>query len=342
MKPLLHRPTHSRRLYLPSLWVWGVWLLFTAGLAALFSTNPALEWRHPVAVAAVAGVVLLVGSLLIGQVLWWLSERRHAVFDLIFVGILGCGFLAGAIYSKDARYAHEQELARQMEELRDALRKRQNRRAAEALDQVRQRERLQADARFERYRDRLSADEIETLRALDREMLDQLDAAAERYRKTLRDNAVSGPARWLRMTRLDELEVERAAQLAIYEQTRVFMDFLDRFGDAYAARIEAAGLSERARLAAIAEKERILQDWEALEIRELRELDVAIAGVAVELITLLIDNWGRWQLDPESNQLDFVDPALREAFMVRLEGLRMLSRRQDAIRAASEVARPVR
>jgi hypothetical protein len=69
-----------------------------------------------------------------------------------------------------------------------------------------------------------------------------------------------------------------------------------------------------ARRIAVAELQRILNDWDASGAYLVRELDVAFLQVSTDAVSFLANHFDRWNFDPRAGGLQFDEPRHRQAF----------------------------
>ena len=168
-------------------------------------------------------------------------------------------------------------------------------------------ERARTD-RFVQYEGRIPDDTLNQLRELDRKMQEEVQAQADAYSRALEDNPTHGPDDWIHYRTLDQLEMERTAFQALYQQTRAFTQFIEDFEERYTGEIESLQLQPPADRIAIAEMERILQGWKQARVYDLRKLDVEFFANALRILDLLREAWGHWSYSPRDKVVQFDNP----------------------------------
>lgn len=197
---------------------------------------------------------------------------------------------------------HELALAQALQQARQGMQGLQQTRA-ESIRTTAQF--TQPGDRFERHRNRLSAEELAWLIAIDERHHTRLQRVADLYREVLASHDFSGPEQWVRIASRSLLDEERAQYLRLFEASRAFLQVVETLEAQYLADIAAHELSETARLVAIAELERVLLEFRATDLLRIRQLDVALTETSLELLDHLRLSWGRWQLDTAESRLRF-------------------------------------
>ncbi len=309
-----------------------VWL--AAGYTWVTAWYPAAAWLQ--GAAAKWGWPALVA---LGAV--WALWRRRARGDPVAAGwavfaAAGCLLLAPLIVAREQQLAADRAADTAVARLRERLRLEQAR-----LEQLRRAEAAARRARgsadrFVQYEGRLPAADLEALRRLDARMQEEVRERAGRYAAALASHTTLGPEAWVRFRTLAELERERDAHRLLYEETRAFTQFVESFEERYTTAITELGLAPPADRVAVAEMERILQDWRRSRLFELRQLDVEILAAALRALDILRDAWGQWEYNPRENEVHFGDPAREAAFHRALQELADLSGRLNALRGAQQ------
>jgi hypothetical protein len=321
----------AARFYWPDSIAW----LFAGVLALPFlwfcSLYASVPWARGPAWMAGALLVAWALSMLLAQPLWRLSSRRRPVFRLVWPALFGSCLVAFLLAAREAQHRDDTALNARMAALRQGVRNQAARQAAQALAELEDRaQRARAD-RFVQYEGRIEDSLLDTLRALDREMQEAFAARADRFRAVLAETDVRGPESWIRARQPEELIAERNGYQRLYEEGRALLLYIDGFADAYRARIDALALQPPADRIAIAELERILQFWEAGNMRAVREIDVEATAVALQILDLLRQEWGRWQFDSVRQRITFASLETEYSFA------RLLSQWQELLTAGKEL-----
>ncbi|HSH08927.1 MAG TPA: hypothetical protein VK995_00970 [Oceanipulchritudo sp.] len=234
--------------------------------------------------------------------------------------------LAREVQSKADAHARE-ELVALREKLKLAQLRLQQEREAVVADRQ---ERAKTD-RFVQYEGRIPDETLQALRELDARMQAEVQSQADAYARALAVNPTRGPDDWVLFRTLDQLEVERAAHQALYQQTRAFTQFIESFEERYTAEINDLQLQPPADRIAIAELERILQMWERTRVYDLRILDVELLASTLNLLDTLRDAWGQWSYNPREKNITFTDPAREAAFHQALLRIKAIIAELDVI-----------
>jgi hypothetical protein len=250
-------------------------------------------------------------------------------------GLLGCLLVVPLIFAREQQArldaAETARLVSMREELKLEQRRREQARRAEEADRQ---ERARTD-RFVQYEGRIPARDLDALRLLDARMRGEVEAIAGKYAEALKRHPTKGPGDWIRSRTLKQLDAERAAHQALYQQTRAFAEFTESFEQRYSSAIEKLGLRPPADRVAIAEMERILQAWDQSRLLTLRQLDVQALATALRALDILRKEWGNWSFDPRTDQLVFQQPGPEAAFHQALHDLQLISEEVSSITAAS-------
>jgi hypothetical protein len=230
------------------------------------------------------------------------------------VAVAGCLLLVPLIIAREHQAKVDREAESVVQENRDALRLAQQRRNQQIREVELDRRERAKDDRFVQYEGRIPSEMIQAMRELDKRMLDDVQSHAKAYQEALNNNPTTGPDDWVQFRTLDQVEVELSAHKALYEKTRAFNQFIESFEDTYSAAIDAMNLQSPADRVAIAELQRILQDWERSRLYELRRLDVKLLGSTIRALSILSDQWGRWAYLPREQRVQFEDPSQQAGF----------------------------
>lgn len=330
------RGNHSGFVFVPSFWVWIVYCATVLSALWWMRTYPQSEITQDgfVSLLYIGGVA--VASWMVAQLCWIISNQTHGIFNFIQLGLMGCGLLGLLIVARDLQFQHDDQIDRQNHERRLALSRRAIARAqAEYDDTVDRWERFKKD-RFVRYEDQVPEDALNQIRQADAEIVESIDVARERYESILENNPTDRPESWSRISTLDELEVERSYNIAVYEATRSYNDFLDGLEETYQSKVDSMELEPEFRKIAVAEMARFLQTWEYSGAHEYRRLDVEICGVAIKALELLRDGWGEWHYDQASSRIRFDSPDLEFRFSQLANEANLMLREQDKVRRHME------
>lgn len=287
-----------------------------AGIAFYFLVGfyPAVEWiQQPVMAIVFPACVVLIAWLLI--LLQW--QFRWGDATQVGWGVFafaGCLLLVPLSIAREGQAAFDEQTRQSIQTARKELRLRQLRRIEEVREILEDRQERAKSDRFVQYEGRISADLLDKLREMDQRMLTAVEQQAAAYQEALDRNPTLGPEEWIRFRTRDQFEIERSAHLALYEQARAFTQFVESFEETYKAEIQAIGLQPPADRIAIAEMERILQDWERSRLYELRRLDVKLLGEAIKCINILLQDWGSWSYQPRERRVAFDNPQSEAAF----------------------------
>jgi hypothetical protein len=230
------------------------------------------------------------------------------------LAIAGCLLLVPLIIAREHQAKVDKEAESLVQENREALRLAQQRRNQQIREVELDRQKRAKDDRFVQYEGRIPSQMIQAMRELDKRMLDDVQSHAKAYQEALNDNPTTGPDDWVQFRTLDQVEVELSAHKALYEKTRAFNQFIESFEDTYSAAIEAMNLQSPADRVAIAELQRILQEWKRSRLYELRRLDVKLLGSTIRALSILSDQWGRWEYLPREQRVQFEDPRQQAGF----------------------------
>lgn len=277
----------------------------------------------------VAGWVGL--SYLLTALLWIRSARERSTYDPVLLALVACGGLGLLIHGRTLQVAHDAEITARLAESRRTLS------AATPRTEPPPADTWQAmGERFERYAGNLDRATIESLQAVDREILEELARTLDRWVAAQEATAGLSPDTWLLRTRRDDLEADRDGFAAAYAATRAVLDQLESLEDRYTAAWASLDLDDRTRRIAIAETERILQDPALQRIEQLRALEVDLLALALEAINTLLMHWSRWRFDTGVNRLTFEQTAVEAAFFGSLFEMEIAA---EALRRAEAEAR---
>ncbi len=230
------------------------------------------------------------------------------------LSLAGCMLLTPLIIARENQAGIQLSTSQFMDDARQAIRLRQLKENEEIKAQIASRKERSKTDRFVQYEGRIPDDLLDKLRQLDADMLQDVKSHADRYQQALDANVTLGPDAWVRFRRIDQLSVEIAKHKDLYEQTRAFSQFVESFEASYMKRIEDLDLQPPADRVAIAELERILQEWERTRLYELRRLDVQLLGSALKALNILSDEWGKWSYNTRDNVVEFEDPSKEADF----------------------------
>lgn len=271
------------------------------------------------------------GCLLLGWGFLFLPLLRPGRPDFLTrafsaVALGGILLLLPLLLARERQLGLDAEVSRELAELREEVRLQEARRRQEKREESEQSRRGEEPDRFSRYEGRLPDLSLEKLREIDGRMRVLLQDQAEAYRRALREIPVRGPQEWMRFRTLDELETEIARHRDLYEKTRQFTELFESFEQRYLEALDEADLQGAARRIAIAELERILQNWRREEAYELRKLDVQALGSALQALQALRDNWGEWSYLPRENRLRFERPSQQQRFLHAVDRLERIQK----------------
>lgn len=325
-----------KHLYWPNLRV----LLILAGISLVYfvamAFYPAVDWaRNPRTVVTWWAVGIAAGWSLT-QLLWLFSGRSSSIFHWVFAGLL-CSVWVGMLgMAREEQYQFEKAWVETVKETRQQMRARAAREAAQALEELRERERSLEDDRFAQYEGRVDREGLLAVRELDAEMRQRLEEQMDAYRRVVVEYPLRGPETWLRFQTIDRLEQERSAYSEHLRQSRGLLAFLQSFRDRYEEEIEALELPESVRRVALAELQRILNLWEVTHMREVRELDIALFEQAVEGLDILRGNWDGWNWNPRESQVVFDSRRVEESFWERVQNMQLILSELDELTGGDE------
>lgn len=226
----------------------------------------------------------------------------------------GCLLLIPLIIAREqqARVDAVEEAA--VQDNREALRLAQQKRIQQIREENLDRQERARDDRFVQYEGRIPSEMIQAMRELDQRMLEDVQAHADAYQQALDSNPTNGPDDWVQFRTLDQVEVELVAHKTLYEKTRAFNQFIDSFEDTYSNAIDILNLQPPADRVAVAELQRILQEWKRSRLYELRRLDVKLLASTIRALSILSDQWGSWRYIPREQRVQFDDPRQQAGF----------------------------
>lgn len=315
--------------------VWWTWL--AAGIIGLFGRSalvafPAATWTGDAEWMLLLAIVALCGAWAATTFLALFSEGLSILYQFLFLAFWGMAVMGAYVYAREVQTGLNEQLIAQMVENRQRLRQRAVAEAREAETEEGAREERLRNDRFSRYAGRVKPEVLEQMRAVDDQILAEMRAAADRYKAVLEANPVEGPEGWLRVATLDELELWRSRNQAVYEASRAYNDFLDGLEERYNERLEALALEPPADRYAIAEMERLLQYWEYSGARDQRALDAELSATALRALDLLRDAWGEWKFDRASSRVTFKDPGVEMRFFSLIEEGQMIDQQRSRLR----------
>lgn len=320
----------------PAFWTILGLLALLLGAIAVLRGFPATGWLSRPGMIAGFCAAALGTSWLFTQALWSFSDRSRFVFQFILLGIWGSFLLSGLLLAREVQLAHDRRMVEEVNEARLALRQRAIEQAKQALAETEERRRRLEEDRFARYEDRVDAETLDRMRAADSEIVESMQAAADRYRSVLAANPTRGPEAWLRISNREELEKERQHTQAIYESSRAYVDFLNGLAQRYQAKLDELALDSPADRYAVAEMERLLQTWDHSGAQEIRELDVAISTISLRALDLLREHWGQWHFDRANSRVIFENPGHEMAFIQLLREAAQMVSEQERLRRRYE------
>jgi len=218
------------------------------------------------------------------------------------------------IFAREQQAGSDMAAQDRITQSRESLRLQRLRKAEEVKEQIADRQERAKTDRFVQYEGKIPADLLDTMRELDAAMLEDVKSHADSYRQALDANPTLGPDAWVRFRRIDQLSLEIAKYKDLYERTRAFAQFVESFEEQYSSKIDALNLQPPADRIAVAELQRILQEWERSKIYELRRLDVKLLGSALAALNILSDEWGSWSYDPRDQNIVFENKEKEAAF----------------------------
>lgn len=321
----------ARGLFVPSWWSWLLAFAFGLWVATALGGCPTVPWIQNKPLLVLMGVGTLIGAWFLAALLWLFSDGARMLFQFVFLGLWGSFALGALAVARDYQLQADRAIVEKINSARLALRQQAIERAKQALDERIAREDRIKEDRFARYEAEVDEVTLGRMRALDAEIVAELTTAAEKYEAVLAANDIEGPSAWLRVATIDELEVSRSRNQAIYEASRAYNDFLDGLEERYNTRVEALALDPPADRFAIAEMERLLQFWEHSGARDFRRLDSEICGIALQALDLLRQHWGEWRFDRADSRVVFQNPSVEFQFFQLLNEAEMLVREQTRI-----------
>lgn len=287
-------------------------LLFACGYHFLTGWYPEVDWIQgdfmsrvwPVFWAFIGTVIVIFVSL---------DKRADPVMGAWgAMALVGCMLVFPLILARE-KQAEVQRVSNEfIKQARDSIRLQHLRKREEMKETIADRSERAKTDRFVQYEGRIPDDLLTKMRELDAAMLQDVRSHADSYQKTLDANVTLGPDAWVRFRRIDQLSVEIARHRELYEQTRGFSQFVESFEETYMERIGELELEPPADRVAIAELQRVLQEWERTRLFELRRLDVQLLGSALKALNILSDQWGKWSYNTRDNVVEFESPS-REA-----------------------------
>lgn len=324
------------RIYWPSIKVLLILALASIGYFVMIGFYPAVDWARDRVSAAQWWAVAVVAGWLVTQILWWFSGRNRNLFHWVFVGLLLSGWVVVLGLAREGQYQFEKAYAERIQETRQQLRARAAREAAEALRELREREREFANDRFAQYEGRVDREGLLKIRELDARMQERLREQMDAYRRVVADYPLRGPDTWLRYQTIDRLEEDRTAYSRHYERNRTLVAFLQDFRGNYEDEIDALELSPSLRRVALAELQRILLFWEVTRTLEVRELDQALFTQALQAIDILRNSWGEWRWNPRESQILFNSERVEQAFWERVATMQLILKELDELTGEAE------
>jgi hypothetical protein len=265
-----------------------------------------MSWAWPALVFIVLLMLILISS---AQGKGDIVQRAWGA-----LAVAGCLLIIPLIIAREHQAQVDADAENVIQDTREALRLAEQRRNQEVREVQADRNERAKDDRFVQYEGRIPSDMINAMRELDQRMLDDVQFHAEAYQQALDNNPTTGPDDWVQFRTLDQLEIELAAHKALYEKTRAFNQFIESFEDTYSTSIDNLNLQSPADRIAVAELQRILQDWERSRLYELRRLDVKLLGSTIRALSILSDEWGRWAYLPREQRVQFEDPRQQAGF----------------------------
>lgn len=221
------------------------------------------------------------------------------------MAFVGCMLIVPLILAREQQAQQDAAASESIRQSRELMRLQRLKKAEEVRELIADRKERAKTDRFVQYEGKIPADLIDRMRELDSAMLNDVKSHSDAYKQAMDANPSLGPDAWVRFRRIDQLSLEIAKHKELYERTRAFSQFVESFEEQYSAKITALNLQPPADRIAIAELQRILQEWERSKIYELRRLDVRLIGSAIQALNLLSDEWGRWSFDPREQELVF-------------------------------------
>ncbi|MCC5833941.1 MAG: hypothetical protein JJU20_04330 [Opitutales bacterium] len=324
------------RIYWPSLKVLLLLALISIAYFVLIAFYPAVDWARDRVIAAKWWAVSIAAGWLLTQMFWYFSGRSRSLFHWVFVGLLCSGWVIVLGLAREGQYEFEKAYVERINETRQQMRARAAREAAEALRELRERERQLETDRFAQYEGRVDREGLLQVRELDARMQEKLRQQMDAYRRVVAEYPLRGPDTWLRFQTVDRLEEERTAYQRHSERNRSLVEFLQNFRADYEAEIDALELPSSLRRVALAELQRILIYWEVTHTREVRELDQALFTQALQAIDILRNHWGEWRWNPRESQILFDSERVERAFWERVSSMQMILRELDELTGDSE------
>lgn len=230
------------------------------------------------------------------------------------VAVAGCLLLIPLIVAREQQARADAAAENVIQDAREELRLAQQRRNQQLREEAADRRERAKEDRFVQYEGRIPSEMINAMRELDKRMLEDVQNHAQAYQEALDNNPTTGPDDWVQFRTLDQLQIELASHNALYEKTRAFNLFIESFEETYSKAIEELNLQSPADRIAVAELQRILQDWERSRLYELRRLDVKLLGSTIRALNILSDQWGRWAYIPREQRVQFEDPRQQAGF----------------------------
>ena len=247
------------------------------------------------------------------------------------VSLMGCLLISVLILGREGQLEADRLAEDRLRESANALRLEQIRQQQLKREEVAdRRERAKTD-RFVQYEGRIPDDTLQQLRELDERMQGEVKTQADAYALAMEQNPTHGPDDWVHFRTLDQLEMERTAHQALYEQTRNFTQFIESFEERYEQEIEELQLQPPADRIAIAELQRILQHWEQTRVYDMRKLDVEFLANALRILDLLREAWGHWSYSPRDKIVHFENPDQELRFSEAVLNLKAILAELDVI-----------
>lgn len=299
---------------------------------------PEVSWFRGPALSIVWPVLVVAFGL--GAISFhWIRRNGDPVqFAWRIFAFVGCCLILPLTIAREQQASIDQDRERAITKVRKELRLRQLRLAREQQEQLADRKERAKTDRFVQYEGRIADDLLDSLRELDARMLDEVKEQSSAYRQAMDANPTLGPEAWMRFRTLDQLEIELAAHKALYEQARAFQYFVESFEVTYTTAISDLQLQPPADRIAVAEMERILQDWDQSGLLQIRRLDVRMIGTAVKALAILSEEWGRWSFDPRQKQISFENFNAESAFTEAIVLLKAIS---EEVRLISSPDEPI-
>ena len=221
------------------------------------------------------------------------------------MALVGCMLIVPLIFAREQQANADLAAQQHIKQSKESMRLQRLKQAKEIKEQIADRKERARTDRFVQYEGKIPEELLDKMRELDAAMLADVKSHADSYEQAMDANPTLGPDAWVRFRRIDQLSLEIAKHKDLYERTRAFSGFVESFEEQYTSKIDALNLQPPADRIAVAELQRILQEWERSKIYELRRLDVRLLGAALTALNILSDEWGSWSYDPREQDILF-------------------------------------